>query len=385
MAVKSNWNAIIFAYLIGVVGAVQVGRIAPAANSLRDEIAIGLTTFGWAISLITFASALLGLIAGYWVVRRGPRFALVVGLIVLSVSVLLGTVSSSVTLLLASRIAEGLGYLAIVVAAPTLIAREATSKDMPRALALWGTFFTLGISIAAFAGGGMSEAFGWRVWFGANSALLAVTALLALFVIPQDHIGRKPETDDGMPLAQLPKAAWLLGAGFLGLTLLALALLSMLPTFLIETQAYTPSAAGSTTGLVALASIIGSVVYGIAANRFSERAIILVAAAILIASAFPAFNQGSIAHYAVSFAALAVFASGILVASTFAAVPRLVANAEKIGPANGLIAQLGSVGALTGPPIVGYFVSLNGWMALSIMLIIFTLSFAGFALAAYAK
>ncbi len=385
MVEKSNWKAILFVYLIGVVGAVQVGRIAPAANSLRNEMAIELATLGWIVSLITFAAALLGLVAGLWVVRRGPRFALLAGLTVLISSVLIATLSSSVTLLLVARVAEGLGFLAIVVAAPTLIAREASSKDIARSLALWSTYFPLGISTAAIAGGFMSEVFGWRVWFGANAGLLVTITIFAVFSIPQDQsIQRHPTVGGARLLTQLPRAAWLLGAGLLGLTLLTLALLSMLPVFLIETQSYSQSAAGSTTGFVALASILGSLVYGFAANKFSERAIILSAAAILLGSAFPAFNQGTIAHYAVSFASLAVFASGILVASTFAAVPRLIPDPDKIGPANGLIAQLGSVGALIGPPFIGYFVSLNGWTALSIMILVFTLSFIGFALSANA-
>jgi len=60
MATKTNWKAILAVYLIGVAAAAQVGRIAPAANSLREDMAMGLTTYGWMVSLITFASAVLG-------------------------------------------------------------------------------------------------------------------------------------------------------------------------------------------------------------------------------------------------------------------------------------------------------------------------------------
>ena len=74
-------------------------------------------------------SAVLGLAAGYWVVRRGPRFALFAGLAVLFVGLVVATASPSMTVMLFARVAEGLGYLAIVVAAPTLIAREASAKD----------------------------------------------------------------------------------------------------------------------------------------------------------------------------------------------------------------------------------------------------------------
>ena len=44
MATKSNWKAILAVYLIGVAAAAQVGRIVPAANSLREDMAMGLST-----------------------------------------------------------------------------------------------------------------------------------------------------------------------------------------------------------------------------------------------------------------------------------------------------------------------------------------------------
>ena len=387
MATKSNWKAILAVYLIGVAAAAQVGRIVPAANSLREDMAMGLSTYGWMVSLITFASAVLGLAAGYWVVRRGPRFALFAGLAVLFVGLVVATASPSMTVMLFARVAEGLGYLAIVVAAPTLIAREASAKDSARSLALWGTFFPLGISTAAITGGLLSELFGWRVWFGVNAAVLLPVAVLALVSVPADPgtpQQRSSAADGRQLLSLLPVSAWLIGLGLLSVTLITLALLSMLPVFLMERHEHSQRTAGGITGAVAMTSILGSLLYGWVANRISENRIVLGAAALLLASAFPAFHPVAAVPVTVAFAALAIFATGVLVASVFAAVPRLVPSPERIGPANGLIAQIGSVGALTGPPIIGFFIATSGWTALPVMILIFTLSFVGFAISANA-
>ncbi|HCH99990.1 MAG: hypothetical protein CME00_00105 [Geminicoccus sp.] len=387
MATKSNWKAILAVYLIGVAAAAQVGRIVPAANSLREDMAMGLSTYGWMVSLITCASAVLGLVAGYWVVRRGPRFALFAGLTVLFVGLVVATASPSMTVMLFARVAEGLGYLAIVVAAPTLIAREASAKDSARSLALWGTFFPLGISTAAITGGLLSELFGWRVWFGVNAAVLLPVAVLALVSVPADPgtpQQRSSGADGRQLLSLLPVSAWLIGLGLLSVTLITLALLSMLPVFLMERHEHSQRTAGGITGAVAMTSILGSLLYGWVANRISENRIVLGAAALLLASAFPAFHPAAAVPVTVAFAALAIFATGVLVASVFAAVPRLVPSPERIGPANGLIAQIGSVGALTGPPIIGFFIATSGWTALPVMIVIFTLSFVGFAISANA-
>ena len=385
MATKTNWKAILAVYLIGVAAAAQVGRIAPAANSLREDMAMGLTTYGWMVSLITFASAALGLAAGYWVVRRGPRFALFAGMAVLFVGLVLATLSPSKTVMLLARVAEGLGYLAIVVAAPTLIAREASGRDTARSLALWGTFFPLGISTAAITGGLLSELFGWRVWFGINAAVLVPIALLALAAVPADPgvQQRSPAAGSRQLLYLLPVSAWLLGLGLLSVTLITLALLSMLPVFLMESHGRSQQTAGGITGAVAMTSILGSLLYGWVATRSGEASILISAAALLLLSAFPAFHPAAVVPVTVAFAALAIFATGVLVASVFAAVPRLISSPD-IGPANGLITQIGSVGALTGPPIIGFFIASSGWTALPVMIVIFTLSFLGFAISANA-
>ena len=157
--------------------------------------------------------------------------------------------------------------------------------------------------------------------------------------------------------------------------MLSLALLSMLPSFLIEARGFSPTAAGGMTGIVALASIGGSFAYGALANQLGQKPVIFAAVAALVLAAIPAFSVGLSSQLGIWFAALAVFGSGVLVAHVFASVPRLVNDPEKIGPANGLIAQIGSIGALSGPPVVGYLVSENGWLALSTLVIMFSVIF----------
>ncbi|HHB80523.1 MAG TPA: MFS transporter, partial [Aliiroseovarius sp.] len=270
----------------------------------------------------------------------------------------------------------GLGYLVVVVAAPTLIAREASQKDAPFALALWGTFFTLGLSIAAFAGGALGVPVGWRGWFFASAGLVVIAALAALVLIPKDGETEADRSKVWKTVSEMPRASWFLGAAFLGLTLLALSILSLLPTFLVQQHELTPEAAGSITGFVALASIVGSLCYSVFANRVSELIIAVSAGLVLIVGAFLVFAETAAPLQIVTFATVAVLMSGILVAQTFAAVPRVARTPRLIGPTNGLVAQLGSVGALTGPPVIGALITSVGWSVVPFVVACFTLSFA---------
>ncbi|MEL7114058.1 MAG: MFS transporter [Pseudomonadota bacterium] len=378
MVENSDWRAILSAFLVGIAGALQVGRVAPVAPFIQQDLQLDLLAIGWLVSLITLASATLGLIAGYWVVRIGLRRSLVVGALSMGACAVASALAPTVPMLISARIVEGLGYLIVVVAAPTLIAREAAQKDTPFALALWGTFFTLGLSIAAFAGGALLEPVGWRGWFLASSGLVIVAAMAALAFVPKEQARFTDRAKVWQMVTEMPMASWLLGAAFLGLTLLALSILSLLPTFLIREHGFAPGAAGGVTGSVAFASIGGSLSYGAFANRLSEKIIASSAALVLIFSAFLAFTDFATPSQVVTFASCAVFMSGILVAQTFAAVPIVASTPHLIGPTNGLVAQLGSVGALTGPPMIGALVTSTGWSAVPLVVVGFTLSFLGF-------
>ena len=375
MTERSDWLAILSAFLVGVAGAVQVGRVAPVSTLIQDNLQLDLFTLGWLVSLITLASAVLGLIAGYWVVRAGLRASVMIGALLIGSCAIISALAASVPILIGARVVEGLGYLVVVVAAPTLIAREAAPKDAPFALAMWGTFFTLGLSIAAFAGGFLSASVGWRGWFLASSGIVFISAIAALVCIPEIRREDTAGSKIWETIYEMPKASWLLGTAFLGLTLLALSILSLLPTFLVQEHSFTASSAGAVTGGVALASIAGSLSYGVFANRCSETFVAAVASIALIVSAFLTFADAATRHQIVAFAAVAIFMSGILVAQTFATVPRVASTPRLIGPTNGLVAQLGSVGALTGPPMIGFLITFAGWRAVPMIVSAFTLSF----------
>ncbi|MGW7007013.1 hypothetical protein ACWGCW_30445 [Streptomyces sp. NPDC054933] len=60
----------------------------------------------------------------------------------------------------------------------------------------------------------------------------------------------------------------------------------------------------------------------------------------------------------------------LVVAAVLAAVPLVVTATADIGTANGLVAQLGSVGSLAGPPLVGLAVgAAGGWWAVGAVLL----------------
>jgi predicted MFS family arabinose efflux permease len=108
------------------------------------------------------------------------------------------------------RVAEAAGYLLVVVAAPSHMARSALDADRGLALGLWSTFVPVGLALGAGISGGVVTPFGLQttllIW-----AVLAFMVLAAAFMVLD---GRAPEKTDRAFRFQLPNASvWLMCAG----------------------------------------------------------------------------------------------------------------------------------------------------------------------------
>ena len=385
MIYKTDWRIVIIAYLAGVAGAIQVGRVAPAVEAIVSELSVTLSVFGWAISLITLASALGGVLAGILVSRWGERRFILIGCGILAFATSLSTIAPSVHWLLLLRACEGVGYLIIVIAAPTLIALSSSRTDLAKALALWATFFNVGIGIAALSGGWLSEIFGWRMWYGLNAILCGLVLLALWAFLPKDATAALQRQRDEHP-STLPIGVWLIGFGFFGVTLSALAILSMMPSYLINVLNMSPTRAGSLAGIIAAMSIVGSVAYGHLADLRQRRLLVVIGGTIGVLATVPAFSVDIPSILSVTCLGISVIATGVLGAHVFASIPFIAQKEKNIAPANGLVAQIGSLGALAGPPAVGALVTELGWIAIPLVVAVATAVFLVLAtLAEHAK
>ena len=369
-------------YGTGVLAAAAFGKVAPAIPLLRTDLGLSLGRAGWLVSAITAVAALLGTPAGLWVRRRGGRRALLAGLAILAVTGTAGAAAPGLGWMLAARVAEGAGFLLVVVAAPTLLVEMVGREDQPAVLALWGTCIPVGLAAGA-AGGGVLAPLGWRLWLAVPSALAIPAAVAAAILIPADSSpgpvpsgdppGRTPPVDPpagaapGQPaggtrlrLADLQVPA-LLAGGFCAAVVIGAAVLGMLPAFLEEERHAGIAAGGTATALVALASVLGSLVAGWLLGRGVGLRALAAAGLLMPLASWPVVAAGGSFRGSVLAAAALLAANGVLVAGVFAAVPRVAAAPDDLAVVNGLVAQLGSTGSLLGPPLFAWAVGAAGW------------------------
>jgi MFS family permease len=134
------WARLGLLYAIGVLAAGQLGIVPPLVPALQRDLGLSLATAGMAVSLITFVGAVLGLPAGRACERIGHGRALGIGLVVMAMAAALCAAADSSGVLLFARALAGAGYLLVVIACPSLMARSAEPRHQPLALSVWGTF-----------------------------------------------------------------------------------------------------------------------------------------------------------------------------------------------------------------------------------------------------
>ena len=176
---RTNWWAVGLLWVGGLLAAGQFAKIALTLEPLGLRYGAGPEAMAPLVSVVGIAGIVLGAIAGGLVARTGLRQALVAGLAVGGALSLAQAALPPLAVFAGLRLIEGAAHLAIVVAAPALMAGVASARHRPLVMGLWGTFFGVGFALMAeiapwaVAGGGAG-----RVYLLHGAAMLALAPLI---------------------------------------------------------------------------------------------------------------------------------------------------------------------------------------------------------------
>ena len=328
---------------------------------------MSLPATGLLISLLEVGGGLFGFVAGLALGWINCRRSLLAGAAILAASSLSEALASDPTILFGARAVEGIGYLLVVIAAPTAIAAIADDRNRARALALWSSFVPVGIAV----GSGVTSM--GVAPLGAQGLIVLWAVLLAAAILPILRL-HLPANDSVRHRIVLPApAAWMSTFAFGVYTLFLCALTMLLPTFLIEERAAAMDEAGLVTSIASLSALpaSGLAILLIRRGRLLARRLLMIAMPSLVGTALLvplALNHTDDLSTTGILIVSAVLLSGLVSPLMFARLP-ILAGAEsphdpRIASANGLLTQFGAGGALIGPPLGGLIADRWGWTAL---------------------
>jgi MFS family permease len=363
------WSVVLLAVLAGMIGACQIGKAAIALPALRHDLGLDLGEAGWVLSTFNVIGLAGGMALGALVGRWGDRRTMLLGFAVLAGAGLGGAAAPGAAALLASRFAEGIGFLMVAIGAPTLIARVAAPRHLKLALGIWGAYMPAGQSLMMLLAPLILAPYGWRALWLAN------VALVVLFALAMAVATRRLAAPPPRPARSLRRdlrdtvtapGPLVLAAIFGAYALQYLAVMGFLPTLLVERDGLSAQLAGELSALAIAMNGFGNLAGGALLERGAARWVLMTFASAAMGLAglgiflAPLPLWGSYALY-LAFSGF----GGMLPASVLGAAPQQAPAPHLISATNGLLVQGSNLGQVIGPPALGALAALAGGWAFS--------------------
>jgi MFS family permease len=363
----------LLAILCGVVAALHIGKMPPALPVLREALGVTLVQAGFLLSMVQAAGmlggALLGLAADAWGLRR----SLLTGLCLLSVASFSGMAAQAPAHLLALRALEGLGFLLVVLPAPSLVRQLVPPAQLARHLGLWGAYMPTGTAVALLAAPAAMAVVGWQGLWGGLGVLSAGMALWAWRAIPSDRqramarpVAAAP-TDtwrQRLRLTLTSRGPWLVAVAFALYSSQWLAVVGFLPS--VYAQAGLGGAtAGALTALVCAVNISGNVGAGQLLHRhWPAQRLLTVGFVAMGVTAWLTFSPLTADAPVLRYVSCLAFSAlgGLVPGTLFSLAVRVAPNERTVSTTVGWIQQCSATGQFVGPPLVAWLaVQAGGW------------------------
>jgi EmrB/QacA subfamily drug resistance transporter len=304
-----------------------------ALPAIGEGFGVGTVGLEWIVNAYTLVLASLLISSGALADRFGRRRIFQIGLVVFGVASIVCALAPSVGVLIAARIAQGVGGSMLSPVALAIVVNVMTDpKERAKAIGVWAAVFGLSMAAGPIVGGVLIESFGWRSVFWINVPVIAVVLVLTAVFVPQSRAEQPRRLDlPGQVLLMVvvggsvalliegPRIGWLASGAIAGYVAVAAALAAfvrvesrkseplmdpslfrhrpftaavlgaivvfvalnatlLLGTFYLQqAREMTPAAAGAMTLPMAVAATICAPLSGILVGRFGARSPLLIA------------------------------------------------------------------------------------------------------------
>lgn len=338
-------------YSLGVLAAMSVGGAIPVLDSMVAEFHPDRPALvGLIVSLPSLMVVLGALVVGYLVDRFGDKLILSVGTFVLVAGDVMVVSAGDLTMLLAGRIINGLGYVLMSVSAITLLIRVTPAVKRHMAIAVWATFVPMSMILPFLTAGWVVG--NWRYEFIGHGVAAVVVILVLMASIPsREKPGEQRSRITG--LGSVVRSPWpyMLGISIGGDAFLHVGIISTLGPYL-QTQYGADLMVVNGCNIVSMVlNMVGCLAFGkLLETRLSP---VKVGVFSILATGIPAIAIYSLpigVAASIGCAWVLMFFSGVLT-GMWSFVPNVAPSETSIGATSGLVTQLTLLGVLLSGPV----------------------------------
>ncbi len=382
-------NDILFSWFIvccGVVGAINLAKLAPSMSRLIDYFDISLSISGLFGAIFSILMIFTGLISGIFISRYGPRLAMMLGLIISLTGNIMPVLNPSLAILMIGRILEGYGFLLINLSAPVLLTLHTNKRNRGRVMGIWGSFMPAGNALIILIAPVVYLISNWWFLWELSAFFCAIILFLAYFIIPVDPKKFKENSPDKLSLVFVKTIKkWhivVIGTTFACHSLIFLGNMQFLPYYFEKIQGLSENLSYFTTALYCLISFVGHLYCGRLLNK-GYKPQNLMGFAFLISATFVAFFFGLFDRFIFWEQIWIIKSASIMVVAFFMGLTPptifyLVSYIEKPSrntPINyGYMVQFQAIGIFAGSFLFGWLVDITGgWQVIGFLSIFISL------------
>lgn len=363
MEERTDWKQAALIIAAGIIGAFQIGKVAIAIPLLREDLGLSLFAVSWIAGAYAALGVVGGIAAGFVFSWFPLRLVIAFGLGLIACGSLLGAAAADAPQMIASRVIEGIGFLAVVIACPTLLRSMVTPRSQQVVFALWASYMPVGTALIMLIGPWLMQD-DWRWLWTLNGMVAAAHAVLVLAIRP----GRAPAAVRVKPSFDAVTSVFRAGTplvlafAFMLYTIQYFALTTFLPTFLIEQMGLSLATAGTVAALAVAANAAGNIAAGFILRMGTPLWVLFTVVFTTIGiSSFAIFHAHSPVMLAAAGAGICLGFSALLPSSIIVTMPRILPSTPQLALAMGMVQQASSIGQLGGPAILALWIGWLGW------------------------
>lgn len=271
-------------FSITVTGILGNTLITPAIPEIIGHFGVGPWGAGLVIAGASFPGIVVAPLIGLLADRYGRRTVLVPCLVIFGVSGGLAALAPSFWLLVAARLAQGVGTAGLINLAVVIIGDHWSGVDRARMIGQNSAVLTLSIAVLPPLGGVLTDIGTWRASF-----IPYWVALVTAFVVHR----RLPPTErrdvriadqarEALTVLRLPHVAGAVATGFVLFILIFGLFLTVMPIYADERFGLGASMRGLLLGLPAVGATAAALSLGRLSARFGSRRLVLGASGMFV-------------------------------------------------------------------------------------------------------
>ncbi|HET6985966.1 MAG TPA: DHA2 family efflux MFS transporter permease subunit [Kribbella sp.] len=179
--------------LLGLLAVAQfmlildVTVVAIALPQIQTDLGLGRETLTWVVSAYTLMFGGLMLLGGRAADLFGSRRVVLTGLFVFTLASLATGLANGPELLLAGRVAQGIGAAMLSPAALSVVTKTFDGEERNKALGIWSAMGGGGSAIGVLLGGLLTAGPGWQWVFYVNVPIGAIVFAALFRMLPADR------------------------------------------------------------------------------------------------------------------------------------------------------------------------------------------------------